>query len=121
MNYSVEVKNRRLQVVIDAIGADGLMKIGTAGMETTLSVVKLSTPAFRSPVEGEMDLAGQANMDPRARGSGKARTAQITTASGKVIIDDLSVGKKDAEIILTSDEIQEGQEVRIASGTIVHA
>lgn len=120
MNYALEVKNRRLQVVVDAIGADGLLKIGTAGMGTTLSVVKLSTPAF-TVADGEMNLAGRVNMDVHARSSGRARSAQITTASGRVVVDGLSVGKENAEIILTSDEIQEGQEVRIASGTIVHA
>lgn len=120
MKYALDVKNRRLQVVVDAIGADGLLKIGTAGMGTTLSVVRLSTPAF-TVSGGEMNLAGQANLDVHARASGKARSAQITTASGKVIVDGLTAGKSDAEIILTSDEIQEGQEVRIAAGTIVHA
>lgn len=118
MKYATDVRNRRLQVVIDAIGADGLVKIGTQGMEKTLSVVRLQTPAFASPSNGEMSLAGKFNFDPRARATGKARSAQITTASGKVVVDDLAVGK---EIELTSDEIQEGQEVRIAAGTIVHA
>jgi hypothetical protein len=121
MNYAPDVKNRRLQVVIDAIGADGLLKIGTAGMGMTLSVVKLQTPAFTSPQNGEMSLAGKAVFDPRARSSGKAQAAQITTASGKIVIDGLTVGKSDADIEITSDQIQEGQEVRIASGTIVHA
>jgi len=120
MNYAPDVKDRRLQVVVDAIGADGLLKIGTAEMDTLLSVVRLSTPAFKVG-GGEMNLVGQANIDPRARASGKARAAQITTASGKVVVDGLSVGATDAEIILTSDEIREGQEVSIASGTIVHA
>lgn len=120
MNYASDVKTRRLQVVVDAIGSDGLVKIWTEGMGTLLSVVKLATPAFT--VSGsEMNLAGQVNLDPRARSSGRARVAQITTASGKVVVDGLSVGKTDAELVLTSDEIQEGQEVRIAYGTIVHA
>jgi hypothetical protein len=119
MDYAPDVKNRRLQVVVDAIGADGLVKIGTQGMGTLLSVVRLQTPAF-TVSGGEMNLAGKANLDPRARDSGLARTAQITTASGKVIVDDLTVGASDAEIILTSDEIKKGMEVRIAFGTIVH-
>jgi hypothetical protein len=120
MNYAMDVKNRRLQVVIDAIGADGLLKIGTEGMGSLLSVVKLPTPAFTSPTSGEMSLKGFVS-DPYARATGRARSAQITTASGKIVIDDLSVGKSGTEIELVSDEIQEGQEVRIASGTIVHA
>jgi len=120
MNYATDVKNRRLQVVVDAIGADGLLKLGTEGMGTLLSVVRLSTPAFVVS-DGEMTLGGKSNIDPRARASGKARSGQITTASGKVIVDQLSVGLADADIILTSDEIREGQEVSIAYGTIVHA
>ena len=120
MKYATDVKNRRLQVVVDAIGADGLIKIGTAGMGSLLSVVRLQTPSF-TVSDGQMDLAGKANLDPSARNSGTARTAQITTASGKVVVDDLTVGQSDAEIILTSDQIQQGQEVRIAFGTIVHA
>lgn len=121
MKYATEVKNRRLQVVIDAIGADGLLKIGTEGMAQVLSVVKLPTPAFKEPVAGEMYLNGKFNFDLRARATGKARSAQITTASGRVVIDGLTVGKSGTEIELTSDEIQEGQEVRVAAGTIVHA
>jgi hypothetical protein len=120
MRYATDVKNRRLQVVVDAIGAEGLLKIGTEGMETLLSVVRLSTPAFVVS-NGEMNLAGRANIDPQARASGKAGSAQITTASGKVVVDQLSVGVADADIILTSDEIRKGQEVSIAYGTIVHA
>lgn len=121
MKYSVEVKNRRLQVVNDAIGYDGLLRIGTAGMGKVLSTVKLSTPAFEKPVDGEMSLAGSTNFDPFASATGKARAAQITTASGQVVIDDLSVGKSGATIILSADDIVEGQEVRITSGTIIHA
>lgn len=121
MKYATDVRNRRLQVVIDAIGEGGLLKIGTQGMETTLSVVKLPTPAFTAPSNGEMSLSGKFNLDPRARGTGLARSAQITTASGKIVIDGLTAGKSGTEIELTSDEIQEGQEVRIAAGTIVHA
>lgn len=121
MKYATDVKNRRLQVVIDAIGADGLLKIGTEGMGQILSVAKLETPAFTDPSNGEMYLKGKGIFDPRARATGKARSAQITTASGKLVIDGLSVGKSGAEIEITSDEIQEGQEVRVATGVIVHA
>lgn len=121
MRYAPDVKNRRLQVVIDAIGEGGLLKIGTEDMGTVLSVVKLATPAFTAPANGEMSIAGRSNLDPRARASGKAQAAQITTASGKVIIDDLSAGVSGTEIELVSDEIREGQEVRLAGGTIVHA
>jgi hypothetical protein len=119
VEYATDVKNRRLQVVIDAIGEDGRLKIGTQGMETVLSVVKLATPAFSSPGSGEMSLrGGDYLLDPRARATGKAQSAQITTASGKVIVDGLSVG---VEVQLTSDEIQEGQEVRVVDGAIIHA
>ena len=120
MIYSTDVKNRRLQVIIDAIGEDGLLKIGTTGMERTLSVVRLQTPAFRAPVDGVMELNGSMNLDTNARGTGKARVAQITTASGKIIIDDMTVGK-DGVLELVSDDIQQGQEVRIVSGAIAHA
>lgn len=121
MRYATDVKNRRLQVVIDAIGENGQLRIGTEGMGTLLSVVRLETPAFSSPVGGEMTLKGRGMLDPKARATGTARSAQITTASGKVVIDDLSVGRSDAEIELISEVIQEGQEVRVAAGSIVHA
>jgi len=121
MKYATDVRNRRLQVITDAIGADGLLKIGTDGMSQLLSVLKLETPAFTSPSDGQMSLTGKAILDPRARATGKARSAQITTASGKVIVDGLTVGKNNADIEITADDIQEGQEVRVAAGTIVHA
>lgn len=121
MKYSTDVKNRRLQVVIDAIGVGGFLKIGTAGMRQTLANIALPTPAFREPVDGMMSMNSELVSDPSAAADGKAMVGQITTASGRVVIDEMSVGEEGAAIVIASQQISKGQEVRVKSGTILHA
>jgi hypothetical protein len=78
-NYRTSLKNSRLQAVIDDIGANGLLKIGTAGMATVLSTIPLASPAFGAP-------AGGANNVPIAQdvADGAALSSFIVTGQTTV-------------------------------------
>lgn len=120
INYNTTVKNARLQAVIDAIGSSGKLKIGTTGMGTVLATIPLASPAFDTPADGSMDLAGVPVTDTAADDTGTAAAAQITTSGGTVVIDGLTVGTSGANINLNSVSLQSGQEVSITAGAITH-
>ncbi len=120
VTYSTAVKNTRLQAVIDAIGASGLLKIGTAGMATVLATIPLAATSFSAPSAGSMSLAGVPITDTAADATGTAAEATITTSGGAAVISGLTVGTTGANINLNSVAIQVNQEVRITSGTITH-
>lgn len=123
VNYRTALKNARLQAVIDDVGAAGLLKIGTAGMAVTLATITLATPAFGAPAAGQMALAGTPRTDASADATGGALAATICKSDGTVVADGLTVGAvgSGANIELNSTAIQINQEVRVDSGTFVHA
>ena len=118
--YNTAVKNSRLQAAIDAIGASGRLKIGTAGMAAVLADIPLAVAAFSAPAAGAMSLAGVPIADTSADATGTAAEATLTTSAGVVVVSGLTVGTTGANINLNSVSIQINQEVRITSGTITH-
>lgn len=118
--YNTTVKNSRLQAVIDAIGASGRLKIGTAGMAAVLADIPLAATAFSAPSAGAMSLAGVPIADTAADATGTAAEATITTSAGTVVVSGLTVSTTGANINLNSVAIQVNQEVRITGGTITH-
>jgi hypothetical protein len=121
--YHNDVKNARLQEVIDAISGGagpGVLRIGTAGMAVLLAEITLSDPAFGAPAAGVMTLAGVPLSDTAANATGTAAAATISDSTGKVIVSGLTVGVAGENINLNSVAIQANQEVRINSGTITH-
>lgn len=120
VTYSTAVKNSRLQAVIDAIGASGLLKIGTTGMGSVLATIPLAAAAFGTPSAGAMALAGTPISDTAADATGTAAEATITTSGGTAVITGLTVGTSGANINLNSVAIQVNQTVTISSGTITH-
>lgn len=120
VNYNTAVKNSRLQAAIDAIGLNGRLKIGNAGMVTVLADIPLAAAAFSAPSAGAMNLAGVPIADTAADATGTAAEATLTTSAGVVIVSGLTVGTTGANINLNSTAIQINQEVRITSGTITH-
>lgn len=122
VTYNDTLKAARLQAVIDAIGAGGKLKIGTAGMALTLSVITLANPAFGSPAGGVMTLAGTPLTDTSADASGVAAAAIVTTSADVTIISGLTVTATSGggDIELNSTTITAAQEVTITSGAITH-
>jgi hypothetical protein len=121
--YSMRIKNARLQAVIDGIGPGASLQIGERpGMNDVLASLRLQSPAFYSPSDGQMQLAG-APLFGRAIATGKAAAARIVDAAGEVQVYDLTVGLEGsgAHLEMGTTDIRPGIDVAIQSGAIVHA
>jgi hypothetical protein len=126
MQYHVEVKNERLQVVSDSIDQGtlpGKLVIGTAGMGKILASIDLESPPFEPPMNGIMQLAGVPLSDPDADAAGTPAAARFEDSEGVVIIFDLTVGLagSGADIIVSNTPIPAGAEIIVESAIIAHA
>lgn len=119
--YTTAVKNARLEAVVTAIGATGVLEIGTAGMATVLATINLGNPAG-SASGGVLTFSGFPRTDISADATGTAAEARIRTISGGTdIVTGLTVGLSGADIVLDSLSITAGQTVSISAAQIVHA
>jgi hypothetical protein len=121
VTYTTAVKNARLDAVVTAIGATGVLEIGTTGMGSVLATIALGNPAGTS-ASGVLTFSGFPRSDTAADATGAAAAARIRTASGGTdIITGLTVGTSGSDINLDSTSITVGQTVTINSATITHA
>lgn len=121
VTYPAAVKNARLNAVTTAIGATGVLEIGTTGMGAILATIPLANPAAPAASGGVLTFS-MPQSDTSADNTGTAAAARIRTASGGTdIVTGLTVGTSGADIILDSVSITAGQTVTINSGTITHA
>ena len=121
VTYTTAVKNARLDAVVTAIGATGVLEIGTTGMASILATIALNSTAGTT-AGGVLTLSGFPKSDTSADATGTAAEARIRTATaGTDIITGLSVGTSGSDINLTSTSITAGQTVTISSATITHA
>jgi hypothetical protein len=121
VTYTTAVKNARLDAVVAAIGATGVLEIGTTGMASVLATIALNATAGTSS-GGVLTLSGFPKSDASADATGIAAAARIRTASGGTdIITGLTVGLSASDIILDSLSITAGQTVTINSAAITHA
>ena len=120
--YTTAVKNARLDAVTAAIGATGVLEIGTTGMATVLAVIALGNPAAASASGAVLTFSGFPRSDTAADATGVAAAARIRTASGGIdIITGLTVGTSGSDINLDSTNITTGQTVTINSASITHS
>ena len=121
VTYTAAVKNARLTAVVTAIGATGVLEIGTAGMASVLATITLNSTAGTAS-GGVLTFSGFPKSDTSADNSGTAAAARIRTASGGTdIVTGLTVGTSGSDINLDSVNITAGQTVTINSATITHA
>lgn len=121
VTYTTAVKNARLNAVTTAIGAAGVLEIGTTGMGTVLATIPLANPAAPGASGGVLTFT-MPQTDTSADATGTAAAARIRTASGGTdIVTGLTVGTVGTEVILNSTSITTGQTVTITSATITHA
>jgi hypothetical protein len=119
--YSEAVKNSRLQAVVDAIGAAGVLVIGTSALSGATGVlvsIPLATASF-TVASGAMSLTDL----PRtatASATGIAAKAEIRTSGGTVVMSGLTVGISGTDVIINSTAISSGQTVQATVGTITH-
>lgn len=121
VTYTAAVKNARLTAVVTAIGATGVLEIGTAGMASVLATITLNSTAGTAS-GGVLTFSGFPKSDTSADNTGTAAAARIRTASGGTdIVTGLTVGTSGSDINLDSVNITAGQTVTINSATITHA
>ena len=121
VTYTTAVKNARLNAVTSAIGATGVLEIGTAGMATILATIPLANPAAPAASGGVLSFT-MPQSDASADNTGTAAAARIRTASGGTdIVTGLTVGLSAADVILDSLSITAGQTVTLNSAAITHA
>lgn len=125
--YSTAVKTDRMQAVADAIdegtGA-GTIEVGTASMAAVLAIFQLPEPC--GTVSGDtltfdMDPDLETTGEDAASTGTNAVEARIKNGDGTVVVSGLSVGTSDADIILDSVNIADGQTAKLTAGTITHA
>ena len=121
VTYTTAVKNARLNAVTTAIGATGVLEIGTTGMATILATIPLANPAAPAASGGVLSFT-MPQSDASADNTGTAAAARIRTASGGTdIVTGLTVGLSAADVILDSLSITAGQTVTLNSAAITHA
>ena len=121
ITYPAAVKNARLNAVTTAIGATGVLEIGTTGMATILATIPLANPAAPAASGGVLSFTMPQSY-ASADNTGTAAAARIRTASGGTdIVTGLTVGLSAADVILDSLSITAGQTVTINSASITHA
>lgn len=121
VTYTTAVKNARLDAVTTAIGATGVLEIGTTAMGTVLATIALGNPAATSSA-GVLTFSGFPRSDTAADATGTAAAARIRTATGGTdIVTGLTVSTSGADINLDSLSITLGQTVTINSMSITHS
>ena len=121
VTYTTAVKNARMNAVTTAIGATGVLEIGTTGMGTVLATIPLANPAAPGASGGVLTFT-MPQSDTSADATGTAAAARIRTATGGTdIVTGLTVGTTGSDINLDSTSITTGQTVTITSATITHA
>ena len=121
VTYTTAVKNSRLTAVVTAIGATGVLEIGTTAMGTVLATISLSAVAGTA-ASGVLTFSGFPKSDTSADATGTAAAARIRTGTGGTdIITGLTVGTSASDINLDSVSITTGQTVTITSATVTHS
>lgn len=122
VTYSNTVKNNRMTQVLNAIdggAGNGILKIGTTGMASTLVNITLDKPSGTVASQA-LTFSGLPNSGT-ATGAGTAAAAQITDSTGTVVVDGLTVGTSGTDVIIDNTSIGVGQTVNLnAVSSISH-
>lgn len=119
LTYSTELRNARMQAIVDAIGTAGRLDIGTIGMGTTLVILPLSTP-MGVVSDGILTFSGMP-LTGYAIASGFAVEARIVNSNNDTVISGITVGYGVGyHIQISNVEITNNQLVTVDSATIVH-
>lgn len=121
MNYNTATKTGRMVVVRDAIDAGtgpGKMKIYTANKAVLIATVTLNDPC--GTVSGVILTLSGFPKTVAAIGTGITAVAVLTDSADNVIVDNMTVGTSNAEVIVDNTNINTGQNITVGSGTISH-
>lgn len=115
VNYSVAVRNARLQAVVNAIGAGGHLQVLSA-TSTVLSNIPLASPC--GTIAGGALTFITPQVDFGAPAGGNASTGRLVDSANTVIADGLTVGLAGTDLIISQIHINAGDIVTFVSGTI---
>jgi hypothetical protein len=119
MRYDDFTKMKRMTATRDSVARGTLDILAHNG--SILASFRLSTTGGKIR-DGEWELTFAGNAVTAVSGDNtRAATAQVRAPSGVVRISELSVGRSNADITLTSDHITAGQDVIVVGVKIVHA
>ena len=119
--YSDATKAARMQAVLDAIDAavpNARLRVYDTGFATLLLDFLLAKPSF-SRTDYTLTLLG-VPLFASGLANAQAALARILDGNGVIIVDQLSVGETQGNIIIESATITVGQPNRLQSGLIVH-
>lgn len=119
--YNTNVKNARLQAVVDALGPNGQLVIGTGSLSGSAGIlvrIPLANPAA-TVAGGVLTLAGVPLSDD-AISTGIAELAELRDGADTTVVSGLTVGTAATDLIINAVEISTGQLVQVTAGLITH-
>ena len=119
VNYSNATETARMQAVVATLGAGGSIRVGTAGMGSTL----VSWPLNSTPgtVSGSTLTFSLTSPTATASATGTAAAAEIRAADGTtVVISGLTVSTSGADININATGITSGQTITLQAYAITH-
>lgn len=120
ITYSAALKTARLTAILNAIDAGsgpGTLEVTTAG-GVLLATETLAKPS--ATVSGSTLTFSGVPISSTVATSGTAALARIKDSSGTVVIDGLTVGTSNANIVLNTTALVQNQTLTLNSGTITH-
>jgi len=121
ITYNTTVKNSRLAAVVAALGATGMLVIGTSALSGAVGVlvtIPLANPAGTVSA-GVLTMSG-APLSAAASATGTAALAELRDGSGAVVASGLTVGTAGTNIVLGTTSINTGNVVSITAAAITH-
>lgn len=106
-----------MQAVVNAIGATGFLKIGTAGMALLLAMIPLANPC--GVVNAGVLTFTVPDTDPSADASGLAASATVNDGTNDIITG-LTVGTVGTDLIVPSTSFVATQTVTLILASITH-
>ena len=120
--YNTTVKNNRMTQVLNAMDAGAgaaILKLGTAGMATTIVNITLADPSGTVGA-GVLTLSGMPKSGTTTA-TGTLAAAQLTDSTGTVVVDGLTVGTGGTNIIVDTTTVSAiGQTVNITAASLTH-
>ena len=121
-SYADVVKSARMQAIIDALDGkleQAYMEIGTADLALVLVTITLDDPSFVEQ-NAVITMQGMPKSGMATR-AGTAVEARIRDGDGEFIVNGLTVGTANADIVLDFVDLAEGQSITLAQAAIAHS
>jgi succinate-acetate transporter protein len=122
VNWSTAAKSARMSAslaLIDAGASPATLEIGATGMTTVLLTITLAKPSFVQ-ASGVLTCLGTP-LGGTAVLTGSASSARIKDGAGVVVLDGLTVGLVNSDVLISDVSLQANQGASLQSMVISHA